>query len=365
MLKTSLELLKKITTKGFEAYIVGGFPRDYYMKKKSLDVDICTNATPYELSKIFKGVILPPEKYGSLTIIYKNIRFEITTYRKELRYKNRKPIELEYINDLITDLKRRDFTINTLCIDSNGNLFDYLNGKKDIKNKVIKMIGDPELKLKEDILRLLRALRFATVLDFKLDSKLKKAIIKKRQLLKTLSGTRKKEELIRIFANPNNEYGIKLIKELGLAPYLGFTNFDSLVITDDILGIWAQLGVVLIYPFSKSEKEIIKGIMAVLKEDKIDNFTVYKYGLYITSIAGFIKGIDKKEINEIYQSLPIKSRNEIVLDVDKICSLVNKKPGPWIKNIYLDIETKILKGELSNLQEVLEDYIIKKIHTLE
>ena len=121
-------------------------------------------------TKIFGDIMLPSIQYGSVTVIYNKIRFEITTFRKDLKYENnRLPVKIKYIHSLIDDLKRRDFTINTLCLDENGEILDYLNAKKDLDAKVIKMVGSPKKKLKEDSLRILRAVRFATILGFALD----------------------------------------------------------------------------------------------------------------------------------------------------------------------------------------------------
>lgn len=106
---------------------------------------------------------------------------------------NRKPIKIIYIDSLEEDLKRRDFTINSICIDKDDNIIDYYDGKKDIKKKIIRSIGDPYEKLEEDALRILRAIRFATIYKFKLEENLKNAIIKNKDLLKELSYERKKK----------------------------------------------------------------------------------------------------------------------------------------------------------------------------
>lgn len=367
MLKTSLKLLQKIEDNGFQAYIVGGFVRDYYLKKRSIDVDICTNATPYDLSKIFKEALLPNEQYGSVSLIYKRIRFEITTWRKEIRYEDRKPIEIEYINDLIMDLKRRDFTINTLCMNSKGEIIDELDGIHDIENKIIRIIEDPIIKLKEDPLRILRAIRFATILDFAIEPALKEAIKKQGYILKKLSYTRKKEELTRIFASPNVQYGIKLMQELGLAEYLELQNLDKIKIVDDVLGMWAQVDVMDLYPFNKTEQEIINKVNKVLTLPILNSHTLYKYGLYITSIAANIKGIPKYKVVSIYDGLKIKSRNEIKITAQQLCELLRRPPGRWITKIYNELETKIINNELENDEQTLKNYIINmdKIHTLE
>ena len=237
MLDTSIEILKTIENNGYKAYIVGGFVRDYILGIKSIDVDICTNATPKELIKIFDAAI-PNMEYGSVTLTYKKINFEITTFRRERKYINhRKPSEIEYIDDLKEDLLRRDITINTLCMNSNKEIIDLLDGMKDIKNKVIRVVGIEEERLDEDTLRILRIIRFATKLNFKIDFKTSNAIRKKGHLLKEISYTRKKEELEKIFSSKNVKYGIHLIKKYNLDKYLELNNIKKLKKVEDIHGI--------------------------------------------------------------------------------------------------------------------------------
>ena len=357
MQKNAQEILSKIEAQGYEAYIVGGFVRDYCLGKKSLDVDICTNATPKELSTIFEGAVIPSETYGAVTLTYRNVRYEITTFRKETKYDAyRRPIEVKYVNSLIDDLKRRDFTINTICMDSKGNVIDLLHAKEDLNNKLIKTVGDPQIRLREDILRILRAVRFATSLNFKICDDVKQAIIDNGDLLGNLSYTRKKEELTKIFTSPNAPYGISLLQELGLDKHLELSNLSDLKVVDDILGIWAQLDVLDIYPFSKVEKETIVKVKEALDYD-IDNYALYKYGLYVISIVASIKNIDKKSITKMNASLPIKSRNEIQLDVKKFCEAHNIEPSYWLKNTYEMLEKEILNGHLVNEQEAIHSFI--------
>ena len=188
MLNTSLKVLKKIEEHGFKAYIVGGFVRDYLLGRESLDVDIATDATPMDIKQIFNDIFIPKVEYGSVTVFVHNTRFEITTFRRELTYiNNRKPVEFEYINDLLEDLKRRDFTINTICMNSAGEIIDLLNGKEDLDQKEIKTVGNSHDKFEEDSLRILRAIRFATILDFKLSKEVKEAIKYTKKYLRNLS----------------------------------------------------------------------------------------------------------------------------------------------------------------------------------
>lgn len=359
MLKTALKLLKKIESSGYEAYIVGGYVRDYILNLDSIDVDITTNATPMEIKNIFKDICLPNEEYGSVKIIMKNIHFEITTYRREYTYlNNRKPIEFEYISDLMEDLKRRDFTINTLCMDSNGRILDLIGGLKDIDNKIIDTVGNSDDRFEEDALRMLRAVRFATVLNFTLKDNVKSAIIRNKNYLKNISYQRKKQELDRIFSSSNAKYGIKLLLELGLDSALEIYNLEDIILCDDIIGIWSSLNVSSKYPFSSSERSIMAKVNEAIACDNLNPFVLYKYGLYINCIAASMKKIDRKEIIKKFSLLPITSIHDIDIKGDEIMKLLNRDGGPYIKEIYNDLENKILMGNLDNINCDIKEYII-------
>ena len=143
MLESALKLLKELTSHDYKAYIVGGFVRDYLLGRESQDIDVCTNATPKEIKEVFEDSFLPTEDYGSVIVNKYGIRFEITTFRKEFSYQDhRKPVEIQYIDDLYQDLLRRDFTINAICIDENGEVIDFLGGRDDLERKLIRTIGD-------------------------------------------------------------------------------------------------------------------------------------------------------------------------------------------------------------------------------
>ena len=361
MNETALKVLKKINSNGYQAYLVGGYPRDLYLGRNSMDFDICTSATPKELKQIFGGSMLPSEEYGSVTLIVNNIRFEITTFRKDIKYlNNRKPIEIEYVDNLIEDLERRDFTMNTMCIDSNGQLIDLLGGKEDINDKVIRTVGNANMKIYEDSLRILRAIRFATTLNFELDEDLKEAIKRHKDLLKSLSYYRKKEELDKIFSSTNSSYGINLIKELGLDESLELSNLDNLIPTTYLIGTWAQLDVLDKYSFNNTEKESIKQINELMNKDILNYNNLYNYGLYISTIVGEIKDIDRKIINERYNSLYIHNKTEIKIEAKEICELLNRKPGKFLKEIFNDLEYKLVNKLLENDKEKIKEYILEK-----
>ena len=363
MLNTALNILKLIEDNSYEAYIVGGFVRDYLMGKKSNDVDITTNAKPKDLIKIFPNANIDNEVYGSVIVYLNNIRFEITTYRSEGSYlDNRHPDVVNYVDDLKIDLKRRDFTINTICMDKDGNIVDLLNSKSDIDNKIIKMVIEPLESFKIDSLRILRAIRFATTLDFELALDVKEAIMQSKYLLKDLSINRKKSELDKIFSSPNIEKGIKLIKELDLIDVLYLDNINKVKPCSQVIGIWTMLDVDNIYPFTRNELKLMKDIRESIKNNPLAFTTLYYYDLYPCTVAGEILSIPKKEIMDNYKSMPIHKRSDIVIDSYDLIDYLKIEDGPIISKLWKELEIKLLNLEVNNNKEELLN-LAKKIYT--
>ncbi len=361
MEEKALEILKILNNNHYEAYVVGGYVRDTLLNRKTNDIDICTSATPKEILQIFDNVSISDMQYGSVVVAYKGYNFDITTFRKEIKYEsNRKPVKIKYIKDLKKDLLRRDFTINTLCMNSNGDIIDILNIKNDLNKRILRTVGNPRYRIKEDSLRILRCIRFATILDFEIEPKTKHFLLKYGYLLKTLSMNRKKEELDRIFLSKNKEKGRKLLIELNLTSVLNINKLNNIVLCTDLIGIWCQLEVEDIYPFTKVEKEQMKLLRELLKYDEIDNYLLYKYGLYLCTVYNDIKGISKRKLNTKYQNLPITSRKEIMIKGEEISKILNKKPGKYIKEIMEDLEKNILNNKLNNTYEDIKKYIIEE-----
>lgn len=363
MLDTALKVLNILADNSYEAYIVGGFVRDYIMGVKSNDVDITTNAKPKDLIKIFPKANIDNEMYGTVVIYSNNIRFEITTYRDEDNYlDNRHPDTINYVNDLKTDLKRRDFTINTICMDKNANIIDLLGVREDINNKIIKTIIDPLISFKRDSLRILRAIRFATCLNFNLTNDVLEAIRQSSYLLGDLSINRKKEELDKIFSSPNISKGIMLIKELGLTKVLFLEKIDKVKTCSQVIGIWTMLEVDDIYPFTRNELNLMKDIRETMKNNPLSVFTLYYYDLYPCTVAGEIMGISKKKIMDKYKSMPIHKRSDIVIDSYDLMNYLNIEDGPIISKLWKELETKLLSLEVSNEKDELLN-LAKKIYT--
>lgn len=193
MYEVALSILKKITDNGYEAYIVGGYPRDKYLGIDSYDIDICTSATPDIIESLFK-IEKQYKNFGVSVIKYKGYCFEVTTFRRD-SYQNTRYPKIEFVSTLEEDLERRDFIMNTLCINKHGEYVDILGARYDIENKIIRTVGDSDLKIKEDILRIIRALKFKTKLQFKIDESLEKSIQKYSKDLKNINFDRIEREL--------------------------------------------------------------------------------------------------------------------------------------------------------------------------
>ncbi len=208
---------------GYQSYLVGGSIRDILMNRNDLhDYDIATDATPDDLKKIFKNAIAFGEKFGTILVIYNGFNFEITTFRTESDYKDqRHPEKVTFIKDIKEDLKRRDFTMNAIAFDMRSNtLIDIFNGQQDIKNKIIKCVGDPDLRFNEDPLRLIRAVRFYVQLDFDIDKSTYESIKKNASDIGSVSKERIRDEFMRMISFDKPSRGIELLKDIGLLDYI-------------------------------------------------------------------------------------------------------------------------------------------------
>lgn len=350
-----LKVLESIENNGFEAYVIGGYVRDYLLGIESTDVDICTNALPKDLINIF-GSSANSNDYGVFKIITDKYNYDITTYRQELKYSGRKPTEILYVDNLLQDIRRRDFTINTICMNSKGEIIDLLNANDDILNKVVKVVGDVNQKLREDPLRILRALRFAIILNFTLDDKLLAGIIENKELINQLSSKRIKDELDKILVSPYAIKGLNLLKNLNILEILGI-DYDDVIYVEDICGMYSQLNISKDYPFTKSEKNGIEIIKKILSYGKIDNYILFNYGLYFGIVAGKIMKYDIVYINNLYNDLPIKSYKDLDISTEDICFYLDLIPDKRINLIKKDIKDAILNKKLENDKEKIINYI--------
>lgn len=225
--KEVLFVSSQLQKSGFEAYLIGGCVRDLLRGKKPRDWDITTNAIPEEIIGIFPHTFYT-NTFGTVGVVNEETTdetlktIEVTTYREEGDYSNaRHPDEVHFSKNLEDDLKRRDFTINAIALDAtSGKVVDLYSGQKDIKDKIIRAVGDADKRLEEDALRMLRAVRLATEIDFKIEESTEKAIQNKAETLKKISKERIRDEFCRILMSDEPMKGLEIALKLGILRHI-------------------------------------------------------------------------------------------------------------------------------------------------
>lgn len=214
-------VMQQLNINNQQSYLVGGCVRDMLLNKQPKDFDICTSALPDEVVKIFDKTIPTGLQHGTVTVLVDKLPIEVTTMRKDGVYKdNRHPEIVLFTDKLEEDVMRRDFTINTLALDNKLNLRDYVNGVKDLHNKIIKTVGNPNERFKEDSLRLMRAIRFCCQLDFKLNLNTAKSIFNNSESIQKVAIERIREELNHILTSNNSAEGIRELYKYNLLQYI-------------------------------------------------------------------------------------------------------------------------------------------------
>ena len=206
---------------------------------------------------------------------------------------------------------------------------------------------------------MLRAVRFASTLDFRIDKELYKELKNKKELLEQLSGDRIKEELTKILSNKNALTGLQMLKELGFLEHIGIDyDLEKIVRVEDICGMYSQLKIIKPLPFSKEEKASIKAIQSIMNYGIIDTNVIFNYGLYIAMVAGNIMGIDREYIVALDKDIPIHSMKDICVNGEDICKILDIEPGRVISEVLDEIKDAILKGVIDNDYDIIKDYIV-------
>lgn len=216
------EILNRFAAHQMQAYLVGGCVRDSLLGKKPKDWDICTEATPEQVMELFSGekVILTGLQHGTVTVLLGGIPIEITTYRIDGAYEdNRHPKEVFFTRNLREDLSRRDFTINALAYHPDEGVIDYFNGLDDLRQGTIRCVGDAASRYQEDGLRMMRAIRFACVLNFRFEEQTEQAIRANSYLLRNIARERIQVEFDKILTSSWATYGLHTLARLDCFPY--------------------------------------------------------------------------------------------------------------------------------------------------
>lgn len=371
--KDAINILKTFNKNGFEAYFVGGCVRDFLLDKDFSDIDITTNALPEQVKNIFPKSIDTGIQHGTVTILVNGESYEVTTFRKEDEYVNhRAPDKVEFVSDLKEDLDRRDFTINAMALDYKGKLFDFHNGEADLKNKIIKTVNDPNERFFEDALRMLRAFRFSSRLGFDIDSNTLVAIKRNAKLIEYVSIERIVNEFRKLLEGKGNINSMQLMLNSMLNSYIPFLK-DIEVIEDFSEYTFCQSLYILLkmnnisFDDLKSLKLSNKELKQIKEYEKINTdfkndiqleLILYKYNIEdVGFICSYFKYEDESEIEKI--KLPITSFNDIDIESEEIIAFINRKPGPWIKEIIVLLEYEILLNGLVNNKKNILDFLTK------
>ena len=371
--KDAINILKTFNKNGFEAYFVGGCVRDFLLGKDFSDIDITTNALPEQVKNIFRKSIDTGIQHGTVTILVNGESYEVTTFRKEDEYVNhRAPDKVEFVSDLKEDLDRRDFTINAMALDYKGKLFDFHNGEADLKNNIIKTVNDPNERFFEDALRMLRAFRFSSKLGFDINSNTLMAIKNNAKLITYVSIERIVNEFRKLLEGKGNIDSLQLMIDSTLNSYIPFIK-DIKVIEDFSKYTFCQslyiLSIINNISFDELKKLKLsnKEIKLVKEYDKIRNdfknnipleLILYKYDIEdVRFICNYFKFRDISEIDKV--KLAITSLNDIAIESEEIIAFINKKPGPWIRELITLLEYEILVNGLVNNRNNILDFLEK------
>lgn len=352
------KIINKIKSCGYDAYIIGGAVRDYLLSLPVNDIDITTNM-PLELLKELFNINDNGSKYQSVTIIEGDFSFEITHFRKDIKYIDHRHPIIELANDLKTDVIRRDFTINAIAMDEYGKIIDYFNGQEDLKLKKIKTIGNPNDRFEEDSLRILRALYFSSKLSFEIDNDTIIAINNKKNLLAYLSTERIYTYFLKIVYS-NSNIGVNYINEYDLfsfiPEYKKWLAIADKKLSKEELAILFYLKYDFFPPCQIDlNKKNCKDIKDFLN-NKDSIYHLYKYRNVIFNNLCLLEKMscDIIKIKEKIESLIIKNDNELAVSKKEISSFFEGKEK---NNSIVKAITAILEGKIENDRESILSYL--------
>lgn len=333
-------LIDMIYENGYEAFMVGGCVRDSVLNLIPNDYDITTNAKPKEIMNIFKDykIIDTGIKHGTVSIILNNNIYEITTYRIEGEYENnRRPKTVEFTSSIEEDLRRRDFTINAMAYNKQFGIIDKFNGLEDLQNRIIKTVGNPDERFKEDGLRMIRAIRFSSKLGFNIDENTLNGIYKNSYIIKNISIERINEEFTKILLSDNPQniillYKTNIFKYLGIHCNLNRDYYKELEKYINILKYCDNnlLDKLIILDYLISN-EILKCI------DKCEKYKYYCENIKKVNIINNLRYSNKviNYCNDIMEYM--------IKDIDKIDKIVIKR---YLNNIGYEKLNKVFKLKL-------------------
>lgn len=349
-------IINKIYQNNYEAYIVGGCVRDAILGFEPNDYDITTSASPNTIQEIFKDFkcIETGIEHGTVSVLMEDEIFEITTYRIEGEYKDhRRPDKVDFTDRLEEDLKRRDFTINAMAYNEKKGLIDLFGGKEDLNNKIIKTVGNPYDRFNEDGLRMIRAIRFSSKLNFTIEKETLKAIYDKSFIINNISLERITDEFTKIILSDKPE-NIKYLFETKLLKYLNISNEDNI---DKLTQFYNEI--IILNKINKNLEKRLALLDYIVEKNNINCKSFCNELIYSKKV---IK--NHNIILTLLKNIEIDHLNKV--EIKKILSEVDRN----LLEEYLDISGIIYDKEkkvdeiidiLSEIEENNECYIIKNL----
>ena len=347
--KPVVYIIEELEKNGFEGFIVGGCVRDYLLGFSPKDFDITTNALPQDIKNIFSHTIDTGIEHGTVTVVIDKQNFEVTTYRIDGEYKdNRRPENVIFSEKIDEDLSRRDFTMNAIAYSINKGFVDTFNGREDIKNKLIKGVGEADKRFKEDALRMMRGVRFSAQLGFDIEEKTFNAIIDNASLIKNISIERTRDEFLKLVKSDYIEK-LNLLEKTGLYKYFIpeiehiFTNYKKNIFILKKLSKDLRL-FFLISNLNENEAENL------LKRLKLDNKTI-KDAKTILKYLNYDFIDDRLETRKLMSVLDVDLFKKI-LEIKFSISLIENDLVQCKKydNIYDEIDETIRKNHCFSLK---------------
>lgn len=365
----ALNIVKELEKNGFSAYIVGGYVRDTLLNIKSNDIDITTNALPDDLNHLFKTIDSTANKYLSCKVMYEGYEFEITTFRTDIEYINHRHPVTKIVENLEEDLKRRDFTINALALDSRGKIIDLCDGLLDIKNKLVRVIGDPFKRFDEDVLRIFRGCYLVSKLNFDIEDSTFKGMQASAKYVTYLSDERIFDELTKILKFAHYKKALSYLIKTSVLNYLKLDKVIEYVINsnvrpsiDDIIAISIYINTGYEFKAANNKKRLYFDA-AFLAKEGFTNLNLYKYDLDTIILADKIRAfVDNRNTNfdELVKTklaLPISSRKDLKVNANYLIKYINKPQGPWINELLHKIEKAVLENKIKNEKSEILNFI--------
>lgn len=355
-------VLAQFKQHGYEAYVIGGFVRDYVLGIHSDDIDIATNATPQQVKEIFDHTIDVGIAHGSVTVIIDHQSFDITTFRSDGSYSNhRRPDHVVYGDSLEMDVLRRDFTMNAIAMNMDEEIIDIVGGKMDLNHQLIKAIGDPYIRMQEDALRIIRALRFVSVLGFDLDDALLEAMKQHQQLVDSIAMERIQIEIRKLLQGPHLDKMNYYLRSLAISlippqfennPTLSLV--EQLVIAEQRFPSFESR-----FLLTKQEQKQFVYLREV-PPHRPDSYQMYvsPYPQSMIHVGSILFGWDPQTLSNQYDQLIIHKRDELAITGRDIEALGFK--GPAIEAMLIQIEKAVLEQQIQNNNEEIVDYAKEK-----